>query len=322
MNTANRVNAIGRITAFTPEGDTKIRSIDDITGKYDDFNFRVNTVDMEQETGDMAYNGFRALRREDTGQVFGFVKGRYTAIQNEDIFKPFNEIVNENGAHYTAGGVIGGGKKVWMQAELDKPMIIGEADVVKSSIILMIDHAGTGSNAILPFTSRVACTNQFGLISRAAKGFKVRHSINWEDSIEETRVRFNSAMGNNRQFEKLANQLARLPFTGQQFKEFAGVIMPDVKPNKYAPEGRNMEKKRDVMQSLFFEGMGNKGRTKWDAFNAVTEYFDHYQGAMRLANAEERQADTRGTYEARFLNTLNSGMTNRIKSKALDLLKA
>ena len=42
------------------------------------------------------------------------------------------------------------------------------------------------------------------------------------------------------------------------------------------------------MFGLFQHGKGNIGRTRWDAFNAVTEYFDHYEGSTRIANAIDR----------------------------------
>jgi hypothetical protein len=74
------------------------------------------------------------------------------------------------------------------------------------------------------------------------------------------------------------------------------------------------------MFNLFRNGQGNIGRTRWDAFNAVTEYFDHYEGATRISNAIERGQDVRKSMERRFLNSLAGGQTNIVKHKAYELL--
>ena len=300
-----------------------ITNVDALLETFSDLNFVVESHEMADLTNDASFAGYRAIRRSDNLDVLSIVKERYTPIQNRDILEPLAEIVRENDARFVAGGVCHGGKKAWVQAELNKPISIktknGE-DVINNYIVGMIHHDGLGSNAILPFTKRVSCSNQFAAIKRASAGFSIRHSSSWENRVDEARKRFRVAMQANMEFAEAATEMALIDMGEDEFKTFALKILPDVKPNRYAPDGRSQEKKRELMFGLFRHGKGNIGRTRWDAFNAVTEYFDHYEGSTRIANAIDRGQNIRKSMERRFLNSLAGGQTNIIKHKAYELL--
>ena len=147
-----------------------ITNVDDLLETFSDLNFVVESHEMTDLTNDASFAGYRAIRRSDNNDVLSIVKERYTPIQNRDILEPLAEIVRENDARFVAGGVCHGGKKAWVQAELNKPISIktknGE-DVINNYIVGMIHHDGMGSNAILPFSRRVVCSNQFAAIKRA-----------------------------------------------------------------------------------------------------------------------------------------------------------
>jgi len=319
---ATRIEPTNVISNASRENEN-ITNVDDLLETFSDLNFEVEASELVNLTNDASFAGYRAIRRSDNNDVLSIVKERYTPIQNRDILEPLAEIVRENDARFVAGGVCHGGKKAWVQAELNKPISIktknGE-DVINNYIVGMIHHDGMGSNAILPFSRRVVCSNQFAAIKRASAGFSIRHSSSWENRVDEARKRFRVAMQANIEFASAATEMALIDMGEDEFKTFALKILPDVKPNRYAPDGRSQEKKRELMFGLFRHGKGNIGRTRWDAFNAVTEYFDHYEGATRIHNAVERGDSVRKSMERRFMNSLSGGQTNNIKHKALNLL--
>ena len=87
------------------------------------------------------------------------------------------------------------------------------------------------------------------------------------------------------------------------------------------------ETSRNRVIELFSNGAGNKGETRWDAFNAVTEYIDHHQGAKRINNAILRDGQSvlssdrmRRGFERRFMNNMVGGQSNNLKHSALKLL--
>ncbi len=73
------------------------------------------------------------------------------------------------------------------------------------------------------------------------------------------------------------------------------------------------EKARVEIHDLYRRGLANRGRTKWDALNAVTEYVDHHRTYGKT------QQGTRE--ETRFASTL-FGSGADIKARAVDLLTA
>jgi phage/plasmid-like protein (TIGR03299 family) len=320
---ATRIQPINVIGNRESNNEDDITSIEDLFSNHPDLDFKVEATDLAEATNDSSFAGYRAIRRTDNNDVMSIVKERYTPIQNSDIIEPLAEIVQQNNAKFIAGGVVSGGRKAWVQAELREPMIIktkaGE-DEIRNYIIGLIHHDGMGSNAILPFTSRVSCSNQFAAVRSASAGFSIRHSASWEERVLEARLKFDEAMNINKDFNQAANKIALINMGDDEFKSFALKILPDLKPNKYAPEGRSFENKRETLHTLFKNGQGNIGQTRWDAFNAVTEYFDHYEGATRIHNAVERGDSVRKSMERRFMNSLSGGQTNNIKHKALNLL--
>ena len=318
-----RIEPINVIGTRKSSNDNDITSIEDLFTNYPDLDFKVESTDLAEATNDSSFAGYRAIRRSDNNNVMSIVKERYTPIQNSDIIEPLAEIVKQNDAKFIAGGVIRGGRKAWVQAELKDPMIIKTKagdDLIRNYIIGLIHHDGMGSNAILPFTSRISCSNQFGAVRRASVGFSIRHSSSWEERVSEARSKFEYAANINKSFNASANKIALINMGDDEFKSFALNIVPDLKPNKYAPAGRSFDNKRDTLFTLFKNGQGNIGQTRWDAFNAITEYFDHYEGATRIHSAVERGDSVRTSMERRFMNNLSGGQTNNIKHKAFNLL--
>ena len=81
---------------------------------------------------------------------------------------------------------------------------------------------------------------------------------------------------------------------------------------------RTVNRHNDIA-ALFSRGAGNLGKSRWDAFNAVTEYVDHHQHATRMANAIENKNHE---YIQNRIGSLSTpgGQMDRFKRKALNLL--
>jgi hypothetical protein len=97
---------------------------------------------------------------------------------------------------------------------------------------------------------------------------------------------------------------------GDAHKVFADLIGY----NPAATEDHNSAKARTAyndLTTLFFHGTETEGATRWDAFNAVTEYVDHSR-TIRVSGGRNRQ-------EARFESVL-LGSGDDLKARAFDLL--
>ena len=106
---------------------------------------------------------------------------------------------------------------------------------------------------------------------------------------------------------------------------FTNVIFPDIrKVDEKREHATSQEKKREEVVNLFHRGLGNRGETRWDAFNAVTEYLDHHQGSKRITKSMEsdkvEKRDNRKTFERRFISNMTGGINNNLKHRAFKTL--
>src|SRR3990172_10682534 len=62
--------------------------------------------------------GFNAIVREDTGEVFQIAKDRYLPVQNNECFQVFDEVVGTGQAKYEVAGSLQGGRKVWILSRI------------------------------------------------------------------------------------------------------------------------------------------------------------------------------------------------------------
>jgi hypothetical protein len=71
-------------------------------------------------------------------------------------------------------------------------------------------------------------------------------------------------------FTKIVESLKGVKFSREEMIKFTQKLLP-VKEN----ESSKRMHKRERLVSLYESGRGNVGETKWDAFNAVTEFESH-----------------------------------------------
>jgi hypothetical protein len=95
-------------------------------------------------------------------------------------------------------------------------------------------------------------------------------------------------------------------------------FLGELYPMKNQEDDRMVNRHNDIA-TLFSRGAGNLGKSRWDAFNAVTEYVDHHQHSARMANAIENK---NYEYIQNRIGSLSTpgGQMDRFKRKALNLL--
>jgi hypothetical protein len=112
------------------------------------------------------------------------------------------------------------------------------------------------------------------------------------------------------------DSLAEQQVTHSYVEGFVNALMPATKDEV----STRTENRRNQITNLFQNGKGNNGETKWDLFNAVTEYVDHHSvGRVTETRLDRSDALADIESEARFERAiLGSGAT--LKQKALALL--
>ena len=99
-------------------------------------------------------------------------------------------------------------------------------------------------------------------------------------------------------------KLAETRMSAEECKAFLEKLLPG--------EGTRVENRRSEILNLFGEGgTANEGSSRWDAYNAVTEYVTH--------NRTYRQTDNTSVETNRFIGVLEK---NKMSVRAMDLLLA
>lgn len=217
----------------------------------------------------------KATVRNDNGTCLGVVGPRYFPIQNVEHFNFFDEIVKSKEAMYSGAGQFNDGRLVWLQARLPKNILIAREDVVEKEITLISSHDGTMPLMVSLMPTRLACMNQLPLV-RKNKELVIRHTVNFKNKVSEARRILGLSLKYFDAFAEEANTMAKKKLNVTQATDyFEGLLAGD----KEEPSERDIQV-RDKMLNLFEKGQGNTNpairHSVWTAYNAVTEYVDHY----------------------------------------------
>ena len=309
---------INEHSAIAVEGVHQISNKGELYSKAG-LDFEVESVNLGDATGNDSYDRFYGLRNNNTGHVYTVTGRKYTPIQNHELIDAFDEVRKMYGADYKAAGVMRGGSRVWVQAQLPKDYTFEipnrKGDKINSMLTMLIGHDGIISNCIFPTSMRGACNNQFVAMTReSTRDYRIQHFSNWEDKLGLVKTVFAK---NINSLKNMYTDFAKLDSTAiskEQLYNFLGELYP----MKDQEDERTLNRHNDIA-TLFSRGAGNLGKSRWDAFNAVTEYVDHHQHATRMANAIENKNHE---YIQNRIGSLSTpgGQMDRFKRKALNLL--
>jgi phage/plasmid-like protein (TIGR03299 family) len=236
-----------------------------------------------------------AVVRDDNERCLGSVSPDYETVQNADLLKLISPMVDEGVLEIQNMGYLNNGARVFAQARVNEEFqVIGEN--YKAYITLLNGHVGNASVAIGPTATRVICGNTFAM-AYSDLSEKYRHQAGVNDRVLESTAVINYVNGAMKKYAEYVDQLATTTCTATQFKNAVEAIYQ-----------KDTSKMRDSfvsqLNSLFYNGRGNEGKTFYDAFNAVTEYASNY---------------SRKSVSGRF-NYSNFGQGARINQRAMRVL--
>ena len=285
------------------------------------FNFEVEKVPVHSPEGEVV-DGHFIIRRTDTNHPFACMKKRYNNIPMDEMLKPFHTMVQEYGCEYENAGLIGSGRKCWISAKFPEGWSLKNRpdDKMDNRIMALIGNDGSCLNAYFSVANRIFCNNQIRWIeSEAAKSsYGVRHTKNWKSRLEEVKFAFFLALEQLKHFQKVANKLDEKQMTSNQCRGFANLLFPGKREEKVIKEtpvpSSKLLNRRESVVDLFTNGAGNRGLSRWDALNAVTEFLQHHNTARSLEKHGRKAA------ERQLASNVFGGPNDLLSRKAANLL--
>lgn len=236
--------------------------------------------------------GKQAIVRADSGDIFNILTKSYTPLQNRDAFAFFDKVVGEGQAIYHTAGTLGGGRRVWILAQLPGTLQVTKRDVLEKFVLLANSHDGSLAVHMKMTPIRVVCQNTLSAALEKDKGiqhFRTEHQGNLNQRIIEARgvlglseAYFARVMeGVNRLVATKMNQESLNAFLWELYELDPEVELTDqfhLKQLSYNETVRLFEEGKGIADDPQVRG------TAWAAYNAVTEWVDHYKPVGQSEN--------------------------------------
>ena len=261
----------------------------------------------------------RAIVRKDTDDVFGVFSDGYTPVQNREAFDLIDAVVGSGDATFHTVGSIFGGRRVWMLCKLQGDYKLDNGEKLESFILLDNSHDGTAALRMRLTAVRVVCSNTLGAATSSRAAFAAKHTSGIMGRASDAR----DLLGLNAAYmERLmedANRIAEQAWSHAEMKDMTYKLLD-------LDDDRAMDMQRGIkapaasrMLDLFYLGQGNRGETRWDAFNAVTEYLDYSRGSRAIDSLDSTDdADV----SRRLQNSWLGAGGEQMRAKAWSILNA
>lgn len=261
------------------------------------------------------------VRRTDNHRPLSIMSSKYQVIQNRETFDFADDIIGSGQAVWDTAGSLAGGKVVFMQVELEGSLFVKSNPDDKTIKRVLFINSHDGSKALTGMITGVRCVCQNTMnqaIKNSSNQFKIRHRKNYQSKREEAQKILGLANAYFDDLQFVMNQLAEQEVSKTYVEGFVNTLIPNLKEQEEV--ATRTENRRNEIVNLFSNGRGNLGRSKWDLYNAVTEYVDHHSsGRLTGTRLYQSEAGADVEREQRFQRAiLGSGAT--LKQKAMDLL--
>jgi len=168
-------------------------------------------------------------------------------------------------------------------------------------------------------TVRAVCYNTvtWGFITSSSR-FSLKHAGGME---ERTETAVNELLGfieESEAIDTVAQTLAEESITHGEAEEIIEAWLGEKDENASRTIQNRREEAFSSVYNLFIQGQGNRGQTKWDLYNGMTEYLDHTASLVRRSKGNEMIAE-----ERRFSDLVVSpdrGNIGKAKQNALDIM--
>ncbi len=309
---------MGFLYGIDVKGKTSLDSILDAAG----LTFDVELADVTVEGAKVP--GRAAVVQQDTREVFGLVSDNYRPVGPRDSFGIVDDLLESGRAKPLAAGRLSDGREAFIQLQLDRQLKIGGDDGETIDNYLVLHTGFDGHHALRGVVTpmRYACTNLLPFAGHnMQRAIRYMHTESIEQRLADAAGTLELVDAYVDGFEETANGLIVAKFTTPQMRSFLSRLIPipkDANPDKDRA-AKSKQEARDAIMAIFAnaDNLANVRETKWAAYNAVAEYFDHtVTKRTRVAASDEVEAEAQ-RQENSFMRVLED---TKLKDKAYAML--
>lgn len=258
-------------------------------------------------------NKYATVRSTDH-RPLGVVGASYKAVQNVDALNFMDALTQTGEAKYETAGSLQLGRIIWVMAKV--PNGSGK-DPVEQYLLCTTSHDGTSPVMVTATPVRVVCNNTLNAALRGSKNkFRIRHTTNVEDKITEARKTLADSLVFFKKLDITFDRMKDVKFTEDQLIKLVEKVFTSGNNDDLSDRQENrLESITTKILELSKTGAGtnlpNVVGTKWGAYNAVTEYLDHF---TKVKGGKGQTA------EEKLMTSVWFGTVAQKTQKAFDLL--
>lgn len=256
------------------------------------------------------------LFRNDNENWLGTVGNRYEVYQNaslaETMVKASQGIVD---AENIVGGLLRGGKKVYLQIPLDDEQI--ETDTVKRYITALNSHDGSTSIGFGSSNTVVVCSNTF---HRAHKELnKFRHTESAERQVEKAQEQLRMAILKDNSlmedYKRMTDHKIDLSLFGDIVQKLFKVELNASSKDVSTRTKNKVTSFKNVIESE----LASHGETLWGLFNGVTYFTNHIETKGKNLSERKEHLISGGGYTKNLMtfNEIMAFIDNKSKKNIL-----
>lgn len=248
--------------------------LETVVDRIDGFGFEVKAQPLYLDVDSGPIDTHRAIV-DNEGGLISVVKSSYELIDNAKIWNAVQAAIAQiEGARVVSAGSIKGRKVVFASVELDGLSHFeagGEAHTAKLNIVS--SHDGTKAFCAGGGVTRIVCANTVRIAEgEMTDSLKLYHTKRSALQIQGLSDAVAGLVRGMEIYKKQAESLRSEDCDMIEAERFLAAFLAPVNTEEISTRSRNQIAE---ISNLFNKGKGNKGETRWDLFNGVTEYFTH-----------------------------------------------
>lgn len=221
-------------------------------------------------------------------------KNSYQVIDNRAVWDALKESTKDLGVKVVTAGTLEGCKKFFMSVDIGGSEFSVNGDKFLSYLNFVTSHDGTLAMQAYDSAVRIVCLNtlRWSLEAAGKVGFKCYHSKNASATMVKLPELLSAVLIGRKDFIEYADFLDQSPL---EQPDMLNITL------NYLTTGADVDKistrtlnSAEGIVNLAKNGMGNKGKTRYDLLNGFTEYYTHGDGVGKRSSLATKQ------YKAQF----------------------
>jgi phage/plasmid-like protein (TIGR03299 family) len=156
----------------------------------------------------------------------GIVADKYQPFQNEALVDYLHTLTDESGACLDTAGSMRGGADVVVTMKLPTTMLVGGIDELDVNIAFLNNHTGNRAITGLITPTRIVCANtQRAALANARSSFKIRHTANAGDRVQQAREQLGLTWKYVAEFQTQAERMINESLEEVEFRKVCDQIL-------------------------------------------------------------------------------------------------